>query len=80
MFCGKMNLNELEKLQGRALRFAFHDATCPCETLLERENFLSLSVYRIWCQAIKVFKSVYGNNPAYLNNLFKPSDLKHDLR
>ena len=44
MFCGKTNLNKLEKLQERALRFLFHDATSPYETLLERGNFLSLSV------------------------------------
>ena len=80
MFCGKMNLNKLEKLQERALRCVFHDSTSPYETLLERGNFLSLSVYRAWCLAIEVFKCVRGNNPAYLNNLFKQSNLKYDLR
>ena len=80
MFCGKTNLNKLEKLQERALRFVFHDATSPYETLLERGNFLSLSVYRVRCLAIEVFKCVHGNNPAYLNNLFKQSNLKYNLR
>ena len=80
MFCGKTNLKNLEKLQERALRFLFHDATSPYETLLERGNFLSLSVYRVLCLAIEVFKCVCCNNPAYLNNLFKQSNLKYDLR
>ena len=52
----------------------------PYETLLERGNFLSLSVYRVRCLAIEVFKCVHGNNPAYLNNLFKQSNLKYNLR
>ena len=80
MFCGKTNLNKLEKLQERALRFVFRDTTSPYETLLERGNFLSLSVYRIRCLAIEVFKCVHGNNPAYLNNLFSQPILKYDLR
>ena len=78
--CGKANLNKLEKLQERALRFVFRDITSPYETLLERGNFLPLSVYRIRCLAIEVFKCVNGNNPAYLNNLFSQSIPKYDLR
>ena len=31
MFCGKSNLNKLGKLQERALRFVFHDATSPVQ-------------------------------------------------
>ena len=76
MFCGKTNLNKLEKLQERALQFVFHDITSPYETLLEPGNFLPLSVYRIRCLAIEVFKCIHGNNPAYLNNLFSQSILK----
>ena len=80
MFCGKTNLNKLEKLQKRALRFVFRDITSSYETLLERGNVLPLSVYRIRCMAIEVFKCVNGSDPAYLNNLFSQSIPKYDLR
>ena len=80
IFCGKTNLNELEKLQERALRFVFRDITSPYETLLERGNFHPLSVYRFRCLAIEVFKCVHGNNPSYLNHLFSQSIPKYDLR
>ena len=76
----RFSLNKLEKLQERVLRFVFHDATFPYDTLLEWGNFLSLSVYRVRCLAIEVFKCVHGNNPAYLNDLFKQSNLKYNLR
>ena len=78
-FCGKTNLKKMEKLYERVLRFVFHNAASSCETLLERGNFLSLSVYKMRCLAIEVFKCVHGNNPAYMNNLFQQSNLKHGL-
>ena len=80
MFYGWTNLNKLEKLQERARRFVFRDTTSLYETLLERGKFLPLSVYRIRCLAIEVFKYVHGNNCTYLNNLFSQSILKYDLR
>ena len=80
MFCGKKNLVKLEKLQERALRFVFCDATASYEDLLERGNFLPLSVYRIRCLGIEVFKCFHGLNPAYLNDIFIQSSLKYNLR
>ena len=65
MFCGKKNLVKLEKLQERALRFVFCDATASYEDLMERGNFLPLSVYRIRCLGIEVFKCFHGLNPAF---------------
>ena len=69
MFCGKKNVIKLEKLQERALRFVFYDATASYEDLLERGNFLPLSVYRIRCLGIEVFKCFHSLNPAYLNDI-----------
>ena len=80
MFCGKTNLNKLEKLQERALRFVYRDTTSPYDSLLKRGNFLPLSVHRIRCLGIEVYKCYRGLNPDYLNNLFKQSSTKYNLR
>ena len=80
MFCGKTNLNKLEKLQERALRFVFRDTTSSYENLLTRGYFLPLSQYRIRCLGIEVYKCFNGLNPDYLNNLFKQPCLKYELR
>ena len=80
MFCGKTNLNKLEKLQERVLRFVFRDTTSSYESLLERGNFLPFSAYRIRCLGIKTYKCFHGPNPDYLNNLFKQSSIKYNLR
>ena len=80
MFCGKTNLNELEKMQERALRFVFRDTTSSYESLLERGNFLPFSAYRIRCLGIETYKCFHGLNPDYLNKLFKQSSTKYNLR
>ena len=80
MFSGKTNLNKLEKLQERALRFVFRDTTSPYDSLLKRGNFLPLSVHRMRCLGIEVYKCLHGLNSDYLNNLFKQSSTKYDMR
>ena len=80
MFCGKTNLDKSEKLQERALRFVFRDTTSSYESLLERGNFLPFSAYRIRCLGIETYKCFHGLNPGYLNNLFKQSSTKYNLR
>ena len=67
-------------IQERALRFVFCDAAASYEDLLERGNFLPLSVYRIRCLGIEVFKCFHGLNLAYLNDIFIQPSLKYNLR
>ena len=62
MFCGKTNLNKLEKLQERVLRFVFRDTTSSYKNLLTRGDFLPLSQYRIRCLGIEVYKCFNGLN------------------
>ena len=80
MFYGKTNLNKLEKLQERGLRFVFRDTTSSYENLLTRGDFLPLYLYRIRCLGIEVCKCFNGLNPDYLNNPFKQPCLKYKLR
>ena len=80
MFCGKANVDKLEKLQERALRFVFRDTTSSYENLLTRGDFLPLSVYRIRWLGIEVYKCFNGLNPNYLNNFFKQPSQKYELR
>ena len=60
--------------------FVFHDTTSSYESLLERGNFQPFSVYRIRCLGIETYKCFLGLNPDYLNNLFKQSSTKYNLR
>ena len=80
IFCGRKNLNKLEHLQERALRFVYKDSNCTYHALLERGNFLSLSRSRYRFLAIEVFKCVNGLNPQYLNAMFSLKTTPYDLR
>ena len=66
MFRGETNLNKLEKLQERALRFVFRDTISPYDSLLKLGNVLPLSVYRIRCLGIEVYKFFHDLNLDYL--------------
>ena len=65
--------------RGRCDSF-FRDTTSPYDSLLKRGNFLPSSVHRIRCLGIEVYKCFRGLNPDYLNNLFKQSSTKYDMR
>ena len=74
------NAKKLEYLQERALRFVYNDKVSTYQTLLEKGNFLSLSIYRLKYLAIEVYKCVNQLNPPYLNKLFENKPVKYDLR
>ena len=80
MFCGRKNIKKLENLQERALRFVYGDKLSTYEDLLEKGNYLSLSVYRIYFLAIAVFKCSKGRNPDYMSGLFEKKQLTYNLR
>ena len=77
MFCGKVNLNKIEKIQERTLRFVYRDTSSSYEELLKRGQFLSLSMFRIYFLAIEVYKCMRGLNPPYLNELFKQREMHY---
>ena len=80
MFCGKMNVSKLEKIQERALRFVYKDMSSAYKCLLEKGEFLSLSMFRVYFLAIEVYKCCMGLNPPYLNDLFQKQTLRYRLR
>ena len=76
----KVIQTNLKKLQYRALRFVFNDHESSYEYLLNRGNFLSLSMNRLRLLAIEVFKSVKKLNPDYINDMFNLKNVDYDLR
>ena len=56
------------------------DSDSSYTDLLKRDNFLSLSAYRIRNLAMEMFKCSHGMNPMYLNNLFCKQEIKYNLR
>ena len=63
MFCGKFNDNKLEKLQARALRFVYNDMVFTYEELLEKGDFLSMTMQRIYFLGSEVYKCINNLTP-----------------
>ena len=80
VFCGRRNLDKLEKLHKRSLQFVFKDHVSSYDDLLKKGNFLSLSASRYRFLAIEVFKCVKGLNPKYMNEMFTPKSPSYNFR
>ena len=80
IFCGKGNALKLEKLQERALKCVFMNSKLSYHELLEKGNFLPLSIYRLKFLAIEVFKCINDMNPVYINELFQMKYVPYHFR
>ena len=65
--CGARNIDKIEKIQFRALRFVFSDYVTPYEALLLRANMPSLEVRRLRVIALEVFKATDDLSPGQLH-------------
>ena len=79
MFCGKLNGKKLEKLQERALRFVYKDMVSTYEELLEKGDFLSMTMQCICFLGIEVYECNNDLNLKYLNDLLCPKELSYQL-
>ena len=66
LFCGKTNLNKLEKLQERTLATVYCDKSLTYEDMLNKGGQLSILLNRIRLLAIDMFKCMNGLNPLYI--------------
>ena len=79
-FCGQVNNQKLEQIQGRALRILFADYNSSYLELLERAGTTTLLIQRFWLIALTVFKSLHGLNPPCLNDIFSPKYVPYQMR
>ena len=79
--CQQMILN-IHLIANRENKYWVSDFTIQLieDSLLKRGNFLPLFVHRIRCLGIEVYKCYRGLNPDNLNNLFKQSSTKYNMR
>ena len=80
MFCGKKNSVKLEKIQERALRIVYNDKISTYYELLDKGDFLSVTMLRIKCLAVEMYRCVRGLNPEYLNDMYAIKECEYALR
>ena len=79
MFCGKTNLNKLEKLQERVLAPVYGDNSLNYDDMLQRSGQLRIRINLMRLVAIEMFKCSKGVNPLYLNDMFINKESNYNL-
>ena len=64
------NMQRIEKIQERALRFVYSDYTSTYSQLLEKSSSSTREVKRLRAICIEVYKSINNIGPNYVKNLF----------
>ena len=70
-FCNKGDLQKLQKLQNRAIRFVYGDYDCESVDLITKYNMKSILQCNIYEIAVEMFKCFNDVAPSYISALFK---------
>ena len=79
-FTSAKQVNKIEKVQERALRFISNDYLSDYESLLEKLKFRSMQIRRIRSLCAEIFKSLNDLNAPYMKELFIRNESTYNLR
>ena len=74
------SINKIEKIQERALRFLYDDFINSYDKLLEIANRSTMTINRLRCLCIEIFKTLKNMNPSYMTGIFKKRENRHSSR
>lgn len=80
LICEKTCMNQLEKVNCRALRFLYDDFDSTYNELLAKGNHKSMSVLLMHSIATEVYKSLNGLSPDYMVNMFTRNNHDYNMR
>ena len=63
----------IEKIQERLLRFQFNDFELSYEDLLNKAGKSTMLVNRLRTICLEIYKTINGENPTYMNEIFEKS-------
>ena len=69
-FISPKQINKLEKIQERALRFITDDYSSSYEKLLNDSNTSTMAIKRVHSLCTEIFKSLNNLNAPYMKDLF----------
>ena len=80
MFHDRNSNTKINRIQGRALRIAYKDNTSNFETLLEKDNSISVHQKNLQLLMIEIFKTKNQLNPPLMLEIFEEKALPYQLR
>ena len=78
MFHSKKMNNRINHFHERALKLAYNDYTSTFESLLERDNSLTIHKRNLQLLATEMYKLRHGLAPKIMEDLFPPREIKYN--
>ena len=79
-FTSSTSMKMIEKIQDRILRFLCDDFSSSYEELLARTGKSTMQVCRLKSLCTEIYKTIHGNNPIYISDIFKKPSNLHSSR
>ena len=77
-FCSSKSMNKIEKIQERALKILHNDLVSDYTGLLKKSGKATMTIKRLRCLALEIFKTLNNLNPNYMKEIFpKSTNLTH---
>ena len=80
MYCQRKSNNLINKIHERALRIAYNDFNSDFESLLAKDDSVSIHDRNIQALAIQVYKTVNDLNPIFMKEIFTLKAHKYSTR
>ena len=74
MYCQRKSNNLINRIHERALRIAYSDYVSDCNTLLAKDDSVTIHERNIQALILEIYKTISGLNPSFMTNIF---NLKH---
>ena len=79
-FTSAKQINKIEKIQERALRYILDDYDSDNLQLSENNNFVSMEIKREQTLCTEIFKAFNDLNPPYVKDFFQKNSFSYNLR
>ena len=80
MYCQRQCNNSINRIHKRALRIAYNDYISTFESLLEKDDSVTIHQRNIQTLALEIFKTDNGLNPSFMKNIFCPTQHNYNTR
>lgn len=79
-FSTAKQVQKIEKIQERVIRFVHNDYETDYSSLLKFNNSVTMEVKRMRYLCIEIYKTLHGLNPEYMKDLFQLSESRYSSR
>ena len=73
-------MNKIEGVQRRALQLLHNDSESNYSQLLDKAKKSTMTIVRLRCLCLEIYKTINRLNPALMTEIFKLSDSKKPVR